>query len=77
MEHAQPRAQLLTPKQAAKHYGFGVSTLAKMRLQGGGPAYYKIGAKVLYDGDEIDAWLLSKRVTNTSQCEQRLAADRS
>ncbi len=69
MEHAQPRAQLLTPKQAAKDYGFGLSTLAKWRLQGGGPAYYKIGAKVLYDGDEIAAWLASKRVTSTSQVE--------
>ena len=56
-----------TPKQAAKQYGFGVSTLAKYRVQGGGPAYLKIGAKVLYDEDEFDAWLDSKRVTSTSQ----------
>ena len=55
MEQGQLRAQETprarrwrTPKQAAKDYGFGVSTLAKYRAQGGGPAFVKIGSKVMY-----------------------------
>ena len=67
MEQAHPRAQLLTPKQTAKHYGFGVSTLAKWRVQGGGPEYLKIGAKIMYPQRAFEAWLDSKKVASTSQ----------
>jgi hypothetical protein len=56
-----------TPKQAAKHYKIGFSTLAKLRLSGDGPPYVKIGVKVLYSGPEFDAWLASKLRTSTSQ----------
>jgi hypothetical protein len=66
--HKTPHARRwITPKQAAKHYKFGISTMAKWRLNGEGPAFFKLGAKVLYDEDEFDAWLESKRVTSTSQ----------
>ena len=76
MGHAQPRAQetqrtrqWLTPKQAANRYQLGLSTLAKWRLTGTGPVFFKLGAKVLYDAGDFDAWLDSKRVTSTSQLD--------
>ena len=61
--------RLLTTKQLSKEKGLGYSTLTKLRLNGGGPTYYKIGSKVMYAEDEYDAWLDSKRVTSTSQAE--------
>ena len=78
MEHAQTRdgqqaarsrTQLLTPKQAAQRYGWGVSTMAKWRIEGSGPAYLKVRRSVYYTPEDINAWLDSKRVTSTSQVE--------
>jgi excisionase family DNA binding protein len=54
-------------KGAAEYTGRGVSTLAKERLTGRGCPFIKIGAKVLYKRSDLDAWLESKRVNNTSQ----------
>lgn len=59
----------LTPKQAAARYGFGISTLAKYRIQGGGCKFAKIYSKVLYAEDDFDAWLESRRVNSTSQSQ--------
>ena len=60
-------SQWLSTRGAAKYSGLGFSTLAKLRLQGTGPVYTKVGAKILYNTIDIDAWLQSKRVANTSQ----------
>jgi hypothetical protein len=57
----------LDSRQGAAYCGLGFSTLAKMRLYGGGPRYLKIGAKVIYETRELDAWLATKRVAHTSQ----------
>ena len=49
---------------------FAPSTLAKMAVMGGGPAYRKAGNVPLYDPADLDAWAeakLSKRVTTTSE----------
>jgi predicted DNA-binding transcriptional regulator AlpA len=59
--------QWLSAKEAAEHTGLGFSTLAKLRLEGGGPSYSKIGAKIIYYKPDLDDWLKSKRVSNTSQ----------
>ena len=61
----QPR--WLSSKEAATYCNLGFSTLAKGRLTGDSPAYSKIGAKILYNVADLDAWLKSKRVANTSQ----------
>lgn len=48
----------LTPKQAARHLGVSTSLLAKLRccVEGGGPAYAKLGHAVRYRRDELDRW---------------------
>jgi predicted DNA-binding transcriptional regulator AlpA len=56
----------LASREAARYCGLGFSTMAKFRLTGGGPRYYKIGAKVIYDSQDLDAWLASKRADHTS-----------
>ena len=65
--NSKANRQWLSAKEAAEYTGLGFSTLAKLRLKGGGAPFSKIGEKVLYMRDDLDAWLKSKRVSNTSQ----------
>ena len=52
---------------AAEYLQISTSTLAKMRLRGDGPVYFKAGARiVLYDMAELDAWLAQRRRLSTS-----------
>lgn len=42
-------------------------TLAKWRVYGQGPAFFKVGRKVMYDRSEVQAWLENQRRASTSQ----------
>ena len=53
--------------EAAEYLRLSASTLAKMRLRGGGPAYIKAGRVVLYDRRDLDAWLSAHRRRSTSE----------
>ena len=70
--------QLLTPYQVAARVGLSVSTLAKMRLKGGGPSYVKLGASVRYAEDTLASWIADQpRYTSTaasSVARQRLGS---
>jgi hypothetical protein len=57
----------LPAREAAEYCALGFSTLAKLRLWGGGPAFSKVGTKVLYNRHDLDKWLTSKSRTSTSQ----------
>ena len=50
-------SKLLDPDAVAERVGLSRSTLAKIRVRGGGPPFVKIGAKVLYPDAELEAWL--------------------
>jgi hypothetical protein len=54
-------------------FGFGSEkSLAKLACLGGGPAFRKAGAAVLYTHDDLDAWALaqiSKPLHSTSELE--------
>ena len=57
----------LRAPHAAKYLGLAPSTLAKMRLRGDGPRYYKAGARiVLYDVSDLEAWLSERSRKSTS-----------
>jgi predicted DNA-binding transcriptional regulator AlpA len=58
---------MLNVKQAAEYTSLSKSSLDKLRIYGGGPLFIKVGARVLYDHIDIDSWLASKKVANTSQ----------
>ncbi|QIG92439.1 helix-turn-helix transcriptional regulator [Bradyrhizobium sp. 6(2017)] len=58
---------MLNVKQAAEYTGLSKSSLDKLRIYGGGPIFIKLGARVVYDSTDIDSWLASKKVANTSQ----------
>lgn len=56
----------LSAPKAASHVGLTVATLAKLRCWGGGPAYLKLGRRVMYERHLLDAWVSERRVRNTS-----------
>ena len=57
----------LTTEQAAIFLGLSSSTLAKLRVFGGGPSFLKLGRAVRYAREDLDAWLTSRRRGSTSQ----------
>lgn len=56
----------LSVEAAANYVGLSVSTMNKLRVFGGGPAYLKLGRRVVYDALDLDAWLATKRCRSTS-----------
>lgn len=57
----------LTITQAAQALGLSRSTLARLRVTGGGPRYLKLGRKVAYLTTDLTDWLNSHRRNSTSQ----------
>jgi excisionase family DNA binding protein len=57
----------LTVHGAATYLGISASTLNKLRCTGAGPVYFKLGRAVRYDPQDLDQWLASHRIRNTSQ----------
>lgn len=58
---------VLDAAQAASRLDLSVSTLAKLRLSGTGPAYSKLGRRVVYRPDDLDAWVAANRHQSTSE----------
>jgi predicted DNA-binding transcriptional regulator AlpA len=59
--------RLLDTFQAAEVVCLSRSTLAKLRLTGGGPRFIRLGSKVVYDEADLTAWLDSQpRLASTS-----------
>lgn len=59
--------ETLSIDQAAATLGLSRSTLARLRVCGGGPRFIKLGRKVVYRADDLTAWLDSHRRWSTSQ----------
>ena len=62
---------VLHATDAAKVVGLSASTLAKLRLNGNGPAYCKLGRRVVYRPGELDRWLQSRTTTDTTDANTR------
>ena len=58
---------LLDVHEAAERTRLSTSTLAKLRLSGNGPTYIKLGRRVGYRLQDIDAWIELNRVKSTSE----------
>lgn len=54
-------------KSAAEKMQLRPKTLENWRSRGFGPAFLKLGARVVYDDADLDAWIASRRRTSTSQ----------
>ena len=61
----------LTVCQAAKMLGLATSTLAKLRLNGNGPTYCKLGRRVVYRRADLERWLESRTARDTSDADAR------
>ena len=63
--------ELLTCEEAARAIRLSVSTMERMRLDGSGPPFIKLGtgkrARVVYRRSDIEAWLRSMRHQSTSE----------
>lgn len=57
----------LNVKEAAAYLGLSASSLNKLRTYGGGPKYYKLIQRVVYDVRDLDAWVADRSRTSTSQ----------
>lgn len=64
-EVAMPRRKL-TVSDAAQHTGVSTSYFNKLRTMGGGPVFFKIGTRVVYDLADLDQWLDQHRRRSTS-----------
>lgn len=63
---ALPPRYLRTP-EAARVLGLSHRTLEKHRTYGTGPAYRKIGGRVVYDPADLQAWVARGTRTSTSE----------
>jgi hypothetical protein len=52
-----PSSANLRPASAALFLGLSASYLAKLRLTGDGPAFYKVGRAVVYRSHDLESWL--------------------
>lgn len=58
----------LTETEAAQYLGgFRPQTLAKMRCQGRGPKFLKLGKNIRYAQSELDRYLSAATCSNTAQ----------
>jgi hypothetical protein len=65
MNPGQDRRYMRTPA-AADYIESTPSTMEKWRVFGTGPPFCKSGRNVVYDREDLDAWLNARRRTSTS-----------
>ena len=58
---------ILDTGQAAQYLGLAKSTVEKMRVYGGGPRFLKLNRSVRYRAEDLDEWIRSNIVNNTSE----------
>jgi len=58
---------MLKVTEAADYLGVSKGFLDKLRITGGGPEFYKIGAQVRYTPADLDAWLSERKRASTSE----------
>jgi predicted DNA-binding transcriptional regulator AlpA len=63
--------KVVTARVAARYVGLSESTLAKLRLNGNGPVYCKLGRRVVYRPADLDQWLESRTARDTSDADAR------
>lgn len=56
----------LSRSQAAQYLGLSPKTLEVRAHRGGGPAFSKIGKRVIYSRADLDAWVAAHQRTSTS-----------
>jgi hypothetical protein len=57
---------MLTTDEAAKYIRLGAHALYQMRREHIGPTYIKLGRKVFYRIDDLDAYIATQKVVTNS-----------
>jgi len=57
---------LLTPEQAGQLLHLSPQTLATKRVYGDGPAYRKLGRRVFYPREALEAWMKEREFPHTA-----------
>jgi predicted DNA-binding transcriptional regulator AlpA len=70
--HAALPPRFLRTKEAAQFLSLSARTLEKHRTYGTGPAYRKLGGRVVYAVDDLQAWAERGAVTSTSDPRGRV-----
>lgn len=52
----------LDTADAALYLGFAKATLKKWRVTGDGPSYVRVGSKIVYRVEDLDAFLSAHRI---------------
>jgi excisionase family DNA binding protein len=65
-EHGEAHRAALKTDEAAAYVGSSSSTLEKLRVYGGGPAFSKLGRRVVYRTADLEAWLEQNRRRSTN-----------
>lgn len=63
--------KVMSAELAARFVGLSESTLAKLRLNGNGPLYCKLGRRVVYRQPDLEQWLQSRTTRDTSDADAR------
>lgn len=64
--------KLLDAATVAEIVGLAPATLAKRRVNGDGPPFVKLGARVLYPEKELHTWIEARpRFQNTTEATER------
>jgi excisionase family DNA binding protein len=61
--------EFLRPPEAAAYLQSSVSTLAKLRLYGGGPTFCRIGRAIRYRKTDLDEFMSRTRVSSISKSQ--------
>jgi predicted DNA-binding transcriptional regulator AlpA len=67
MSAAGSATRKLTVQETAAHLAVSKSWLDKRRHDGNGPAYLKLGRRVVYDIIDLENWAASNRRRHTSE----------
>lgn len=55
----------LNTRDAARYVGLAASTLKRYRLSGEGPVFHRLGGRVRYRREDLDAWAAERRRVST------------
>ena len=70
MNTSFPQKCRLRTKAAAAYLGLSPSTLEKSRVSGDGPIYASLGRVVVYDVEDLDAYVDARKRHSTSELTQ-------
>jgi len=62
----EQQRRLYTTEEAARYCASASSTFEKLRVFGGGPVFVKLGRRVAYRVEDLDAWIDANRRRSTS-----------